>query len=96
MTANGRDFIDFWIQNSVHAGEQYGTRAGSQAARDLTSRCLEMAASQGISRAEMEKEIGDILNYMKPNQGRRPEAAFAPCRKGGGIRAAAVARFHIR
>jgi hypothetical protein len=47
-SSNVRDFIAFWVQNSVHAGEQYGARGGSQTAGDLANRCVGMAVSSQI------------------------------------------------
>lgn len=69
MSTKVRDFIDFWIENSVHAGEQYGAQGGSQIARDLADRCVEMADAQGISKDEIEKEIGDIPAFIKNKLG---------------------------
>jgi hypothetical protein len=60
-----REFIDFWIKNSVHAKEQSGARGGSQDADDLARRCLEMAKSQGIHEDAIREEIGDLTNYIR-------------------------------
>jgi hypothetical protein len=60
MTSSVRDFIAFWIQNSVHAGEQYAAGGGSRTVGDLANRCVEMAVSQGISKAEMERAKREI------------------------------------
>ena len=49
MTAKAREFIDFWIENSVHAVEQFRTRGASQDVSDLTARLIENAEAQGIS-----------------------------------------------
>ena len=65
MTGKAREFIDFWIQNSVHAAEQYGAAGGEQNARVLVDRCLKMAESQGLSQADIEAEVGDLAEYIK-------------------------------
>jgi hypothetical protein len=59
-----REFIDYWIKNSVHAAEQYGTPGASQRASELAERCVEMAASQGLSRADLESEVGNLEDYI--------------------------------
>ena len=63
MSAKAREFIDFWIEVSVHAAEQSGA-GGEQIATELARRCLDMAASQGISRADLEKEVGQDLTVF--------------------------------
>jgi hypothetical protein len=60
-----REFIDFWIENSVHAEEQAGQRGGSQDADELARRCIEMAKSQNISEGAIRHEVGDIANYIR-------------------------------
>jgi hypothetical protein len=63
--SKAREFLDFWMQNSVHAAEEYGTPGASQLTTDLVERCVEMAASQGVSRADLEAEVGDLSDYIK-------------------------------
>lgn len=58
------DFLDFWVQNSVQPAEQFGMPGASQDVSDLTGRCLDMAASEGISQEELKAEIGDIAQYI--------------------------------
>jgi hypothetical protein len=60
-----REFIDFWIGNSVHAAEQYRTAGGSQDAGLLTLRLIEAAKGHGISEADLRAEIGDVSAYVK-------------------------------
>lgn len=59
-----REFIDFWMENSVHAVEQYRTIGGSQDVAELTRRLVEAAKGQGISEADLQAEIGDIPDYI--------------------------------
>jgi hypothetical protein len=63
--SKAREFLDFWMQNSVHAAEEYGTPGASQRTTDLVERCVEMAASQGVSRVDLEAEAGDLSDYIK-------------------------------
>ena len=65
MSAIAREFVDFWVKNSVHAAEQYGQVGGEQGVAALTQRCIDMAKSQGISEAEMVAEVGDLAAYIK-------------------------------
>ena len=65
MSARAREFIDFWIQNSVHAAEQYGTPGASQDVAELTRRCIEMAKSQRITEKAMRDKVGDIAEYIR-------------------------------
>ena len=39
MSEKAREFIDFWIQNSVHAAEQYGAAGGSKSTYQERSVC---------------------------------------------------------
>ncbi|MGY3609766.1 MULTISPECIES: hypothetical protein [unclassified Bradyrhizobium] len=60
-----REFIEFWIENSVHAAEQYGTPGASQDVAELTRRCVEMAKSEGITEKAMRDEVGDLAEYIR-------------------------------
>jgi hypothetical protein len=65
MISKAREFIDFWIQNSVHAADQFGTLGGSQDVAELTRRCIEMAKSEGITEKAMRDEVGDVADYIE-------------------------------
>ena len=65
MSAKAREFIDFWIENSVHAAEQYGNAGGEQDVTELACRCLQAAKGQGISGADMQAEVGDVADYIR-------------------------------
>ena len=64
MASKAREFIDFWIENSVHAGEQHGATGAEQRVLVLTSRCLEMASSIGLSRSDLDGAVGDLSTYI--------------------------------
>ena len=65
MTSKTREYIDFWIENSVHAAEQYGTPGASQSVNDLVHRLVEGAKGQGISENAMTSEVGDLTAYVR-------------------------------
>jgi hypothetical protein len=62
--SKAREFIDFWVENSVHAVEQHRTAGASQDVAELTRRLIEAAKGQGISEADLQAEIGDISDYV--------------------------------
>ena len=60
-----REFLDFWMQNSIHAAEPFGMPGGSQLTSELKARCIQMAAIEGLSPADLEAEVGDLSEYIK-------------------------------
>lgn len=65
MTNKAREYVDFWIENSVHAAEQYGSTGASQSVADLVHRLVEGAKGQGISEEAMTAEVGDLKEYVR-------------------------------
>ena len=65
MNAKVREFIDFWIENSVHAAEQYGNAGAEQGVAELARRCIQAAKRQGLSEADLQAEIGDVAEYIR-------------------------------
>ena len=65
MSDKAREFIDFWVENSIHAVEQYRTAGASQDVAELTRRLIEAAKGQGTSEADLRAEIGDIAAYIE-------------------------------
>jgi hypothetical protein len=65
MSAKAQEFIDFWIETSVHAAEQYGTPGSEQGVAELARRCVEAAKGQGLSEADMQAEVGDVADYIR-------------------------------
>ena len=65
MSDKAREFIDFWVENSIHAVEQYQTAGASQIVAELTRRLIEAAKGQGISEADLRAAIGDIAAYIE-------------------------------
>jgi shikimate kinase len=64
LLPSAREFIDFWVENSVHSAEQYGTTGSPQNTTELVRRCVEMAESEGINRTELEAEVGDLREFI--------------------------------
>ncbi|MGY4158329.1 hypothetical protein ACVINW_004171 [Bradyrhizobium sp. USDA 4461] len=62
--SKAREFIDFWIENSVHAVEQYRTPGASQDVAELAQRLVEAAKEQDISEADLQAEMSDISEYI--------------------------------
>ncbi|MGO4511213.1 DUF768 domain-containing protein [Bradyrhizobium sp. MOS001] len=65
MSDKAREFIDFWVENSIHAVEQYQNAGASQDVAELTRRLIEAAKGQGISEADLQAAIGDIAAYIE-------------------------------
>jgi hypothetical protein len=65
MSAAAREFIDFWIENSIHAAEHDGDAGATQNVDELVRRCVDMANAQGFTEAEMRTEVGDIGAYIR-------------------------------
>jgi hypothetical protein len=65
MSGKVRDFVDFWVENSVHAREQLRTAGASQDVTELVRRFIASAEGQGISEAELRAEIGDVAEYVR-------------------------------
>jgi hypothetical protein len=64
MRVSAREFIDYWIKNSLSAAEQFGTNNAEQSLDVLVRRFIGMAESLGLARDELEREIGDIEVYI--------------------------------
>jgi hypothetical protein len=64
MTSKAREFIDFWIENSVHAREHFGMAGSEQGIPELVRRLVEAARAQGVSEQAMTAEVGDLTEYI--------------------------------
>jgi len=65
MSAAVREFIDFWIENSIHAAEREGNAGATQNVDELVRRCVDMAKGQGFTEAEMRADVGDIAAHIR-------------------------------
>lgn len=64
MSAKVREFVDFWIENSIHAVEQFRTPGASQDVTELSRRFIQAAQDQGFSEADLRVEIGNVNEYV--------------------------------
>ncbi|WGD55119.1 hypothetical protein QA641_15200 [Bradyrhizobium sp. CB1650] len=60
-----REYVDFWVENSIHAAEQFGTPGASQNVDELVGRLIEGAKGQGISQEAMEAEVDDLRGFIR-------------------------------
>ncbi|RZN33716.1 hypothetical protein [Bradyrhizobium sp. Leo121] len=65
MPTTTREYINFWVENSVHAAEQYGMPGASQSVDVLVDRLAEGAKTQNIPREALEKAVGDLKQYIE-------------------------------
>ena len=65
MSAKAREFIDFWIETSVHAREQYRAAGAEQDVDELTRRLIEAAKRQRITEAAMRGEVDDLATFIR-------------------------------
>ncbi|MHC4053408.1 hypothetical protein [Bradyrhizobium sp. 25ACV] len=65
MLTTTREYIVFWVENSVHAAEQSGTPGASQSVDVLVERLVDGAKNQNITREAIEKEVGDLKQYIE-------------------------------
>jgi hypothetical protein len=63
--ATAKEFVEFWIENSVHADEQLGPRRGRAEVQELVDRLVRSAEGQGYSKQQIEAEIGDLYEYIR-------------------------------
>jgi hypothetical protein len=64
-TTTPKEFIEFWLENSVHADESRGARRDGRAVQELADRCLAAAKEQGFSEDQITAEIGDIYEHIR-------------------------------
>lgn len=65
ITVKAREYIDFWIENSVHAAEQFKTPEATQDVSELVRRLIEGAEGQGITEQDMRDQVGDLDAYLQ-------------------------------
>jgi len=61
-----QEFVQFWLENSDYADEQYGARRGRADVQQLADNLVRAAEGQGFSREQMEAELGgDIYAFIR-------------------------------
>jgi hypothetical protein len=63
--SKAREYIDFWVENSVHSAENYTATGASQDVSLLVERLIEGAKEQDISADAMQEEVGDLTEYIR-------------------------------
>jgi hypothetical protein len=63
MSVDVQKFIDFWTENFVQAAD--ANSAGEDTAYVLARRCLAAAETQGFTKADLEKEVGDPEAFIE-------------------------------
>lgn len=64
--STAREFVEFWLKNSVHADEQFGVRRGRPEIEELVRRLLTAARDQGFAQEQIEAQLGgDIYDYIR-------------------------------
>jgi len=63
--ATPKEFVEFWLENSVHADEQYSPRRGRKSVQRLADNLVIAAQSQGFTKAQLEAEIGNLYDYIR-------------------------------
>jgi hypothetical protein len=63
VSERGRRFVEGWVTEHVHP-TGYEPEGDNSEARQLTELCLAAARAKGISKKEIEEDIGNIEDYM--------------------------------
>ncbi len=78
-----REFVDFWLENSVHADEQMSARRGREQIQTLTDRLVAAASGEGFTRPQIEAEIGDLFGYIRARVDAKNAGETARWRRDG-------------
>jgi hypothetical protein len=65
MTTKAREYIDFWIENSVHAAEENKAPGASQDVAELVRRLVWDARAQDITEQSLQYEVGDLTEFVR-------------------------------
>ena len=77
-----KEYVEFWLENSVHADEQFGARRGPIEVDRLAESLVRAAESQGFTRKQMEDELGgDIRAFIRESIDRQNASEQARLRK---------------
>jgi hypothetical protein len=50
--ASAKEFVEFWLENSVHPDEQFGPKRGREAVQRLADNLVRAAEEQGFTQAQ--------------------------------------------
>jgi hypothetical protein len=71
---SAKEFVEYWLQNSVHPDEELGPRRGRAAVQQLAENLVRAAEEQGFTKAQMEAEIGDLYTFIRASIDRQNKA----------------------
>lgn len=63
--ATAKEFIAFWMENSVHPDESHRARRGRDAVQQLADNLIRAAASEGFTEKQVDAEIGNPYDYIR-------------------------------
>jgi hypothetical protein len=63
MSDRGRQFIDHWVSEHIDAGPYHPDGDNSEA-QEKADDLIAVAQVQGVSRSEIEEEVGDLVDYL--------------------------------
>jgi hypothetical protein len=63
MSVRGREFVDHWIFENIDASP-YQPDGDISEGRRKADELVTVAQAQGVSKREMEEEVGDLANYL--------------------------------
>ena len=80
--ATPKEFVEFWLENSVHADEHFGAKRGRMEVDRLVESLVQAAEAQGFTRKQVEDELGgDIHAFIRASIDRQNESEDARLRK---------------
>lgn len=70
-----KEFVEFWLENSVHADEQFGAKRGQVEVERLVESLVRAAGAQGFTRKQVQDELGgDIHGFIRTSIDQQNEA----------------------
>ena len=63
MSVRGREFVDHWVFENINASP-YQPEGNASEARTKAEELAAVAQAQGVSKHEMEEEVGDLAGYL--------------------------------
>jgi hypothetical protein len=80
--ASAEEFIEFWLENSVHPDERFGIRRGREAVQQLADDLVRAAEAQGFTKEQVEAELGgDLAGYIRTSIDKQNKAEDDRLRK---------------
>jgi hypothetical protein len=64
--ATAKEFVEFWLENSVHAEEPFQVQRRRPAVQRLADNLVRAAETEGFTRTQMEIELGgSIYDFIR-------------------------------